>query len=56
MAGHFIDFDYTTNAFFQWLGQLLGAPYNTVAYAICFVLVEWAFLYFMYRKKVFLRV
>jgi predicted acyltransferase len=56
MAGQFIDFDYTTNAFFQWLGQLLGAPYNAVAFAICFVLVEWAFLYFMYRKKVFLRV
>jgi predicted acyltransferase len=56
MSGQFIDFDYTTNAFFQWLGQLLGTPYNTVAFAICFVLVEWAFLYFMYRKKVFLRV
>jgi predicted acyltransferase len=56
MSGQFIDFDYTTNAFFQWLGQLLGAPYNAVAFAVCFVLVEWAFLYFMYRKKVFLRV
>jgi len=56
MSGQFINFEYATKGFFEWLGQLLGNPYNAVAFAICFVLVEWAFLYFMYRKKVFLRV
>ena len=53
---HFVDWGYTSNAFFAWLGQLAGSPYNLVVMAICFVLVKWAFLYFMYKKKVFLRV
>ena len=56
MSHRFIDWDYSTNGFFKWLGQLIGNPWNVVVMAICFVMVEWAFLYFMYRKKVFLRV
>ncbi|HRI22433.1 MAG TPA: DUF5009 domain-containing protein, partial [Panacibacter sp.] len=56
LSGHFIDWEYTTNGLFQWLGQLVGEPYNIVVMATCFVLTEWAFLYFMYKKKVFLRV
>lgn len=56
MSGHFIDWGYTTNAFFKWLGQLAGDPFNAVIMAVCFVLVKWVFLYFMYKKKVFLRV
>jgi len=56
MSGHFINWEFTTNAFFGWLGQLFSDPWNAVVLAICFVFVKWAFLYFMYRKKVFLRV
>ncbi|HSB91728.1 MAG TPA: DUF5009 domain-containing protein [Flavitalea sp.] len=56
VSEHFIDWGYTSKAFFAWLGQLAGSPYNLVVMAICFVLVKWAFLYFMYKKKVFLRV
>jgi len=56
MSGEFINWDYSTNAFFKWLGQLIGNPYGAVAMAICFVMAKWAFLYFMYKKKVFLRV
>ena len=56
MCGHFINWEYTTMGFFKWLGQLIGDPYNAVALAICYVMVKWAFLYFMYQKKVFLRV
>jgi predicted acyltransferase len=56
MSGQFINWEYTTNGFFQWLGQMLANPYNAVALAICYVMVKWCFLYFMYRKKVFLRV
>ncbi|MEP7109195.1 MAG: DUF5009 domain-containing protein [Ferruginibacter sp.] len=56
MSGRFINWQYTTNSFFQWLGQLAGNPYGAVVLAICFVMVKWAFLYFMYQKKVFLRV
>ena len=56
MSGKFINWEYTTNGFFKWVGQLLGDPFGAVAMAICFVLIKWAFLYFMYKKKVFLRV
>jgi predicted acyltransferase len=56
MSGKFINWEYTTNGFFKWLGQLVGDPFNVVVMAICYVMVKWAFLYFMYRKKVFLRV
>jgi predicted acyltransferase len=56
MSGRFINWSYSNNAFFGWLGQLISNPLNDVILAISFVLVKWAFLYFMYRKKVFLRV
>ena len=56
MSGQFINWDYTTNAFFKWLGELVGNPFNDVILAVCYVAVKWAFLYFMYQKKVFLRV
>ncbi|HNP22056.1 MAG TPA: DUF5009 domain-containing protein [Panacibacter sp.] len=56
LSGHFIDWEYSTNALLGWLGQLVGEPYNMVVMAICYVMVEWGFLYFMYKKKVFLRV
>ena len=56
MSGRFINWTYATNGFFQWLGQFVGNPYNAVVMAICLVLVKWVFLYFLYKKKVFLRV
>lgn len=56
MSGHFINWEYSTNTLLGWLGQLVGEPYNMVVMAICYVMVEWAFLYFMYKKKIFLRV
>ncbi len=56
MSERFIDWNYSNNAFFKWVGQLIGNPFNLVAMAICYVLLKWAFLYFMYKKKVFLRV
>lgn len=56
LSGRFINWNFTNDAIFKWMGQLLGSPYNIVGMAICYVLVKWCFLYFMYRKKVFLRV
>src|SRR5450432_283256 len=56
LSGHFINWEYATNGFFQWLGELTKQPYDLVVLAICCVLVKWAFLYFLYLKKVFLRV
>ncbi|MEO5681688.1 MAG: DUF5009 domain-containing protein [Chitinophagaceae bacterium] len=56
MSGHFINWNFTHDAFFKWVGQLLGTPYNIIAMAACYVMIKWAFLYFMYKRKIFLRV
>lgn len=56
MSGQFINWSYTTQAIFPWLFQLVGDPYSKVMFAVCYVLVEWSFLYFLYKKNVFLRV
>jgi predicted acyltransferase len=56
MSGRFINWEYATKGFFQWLGDLTVVEYQLVVMAICYVAVKWTFLYFLYRKKVFLRV
>jgi predicted acyltransferase len=56
VSGHVIDWEYANNGLFTWLFQLSGEPYDAVVKAIFYVLVQWGFLYFLYKKKVFLRV
>jgi predicted acyltransferase len=56
ISGKFINWGYTTKAFFQWLGELMGSPFNIVVLAVCMVFIKWMFLYLLYKKKVFLRV
>ncbi len=56
MAGDFIKFSYTADALFPWVYQIVGEPYSAVAKVVCFLAVEWGFLYFLYKKKIFLRV
>jgi predicted acyltransferase len=56
MSGKFINWRYTNTALFGWLGDFVGEPFNLVILAITYVLVKWAFLYFLYRKRIFLRV
>lgn len=56
MSGRFINWSYTTNAVFQWLGQLAGDLYGPLVLVFCYLAVKWAFLYFLYQKKVFLKV
>jgi predicted acyltransferase len=56
LAGHFIDWSYSTKAIFGWVGELLGEPYSGLAMVICYLAVEWGFLYFLYKKNVFLKV
>ncbi len=56
MSGRFIKWSYTTDALFGWLGQLIGDPFAPLIMVFCFLAVKWAFLYFLYKKKVFLRV
>lgn len=56
MSSQFIDWQYMSGSFFEWLGQLAGNPYGIVVMAICTVFIKWLFLYFLYRKKIFLKV
>jgi predicted acyltransferase len=56
MSGKFISWSYANKGFFHWLGDLMGDPYNAVAMAISVVLLKWIFLYFLYQKKIFLKV
>jgi len=57
LAGEFIDFEHTTQALFGGLLSFFtAAPLRAVAGVLAFLAVKWAFLYFLYRKKVFLRV
>lgn len=56
MSGQFINWRYSTNAFFEWLLQMVGDPYNLVLGVFCFLAVQWAFLYVLYKNKIFLRV
>jgi hypothetical protein len=34
MSGRFINWEYTTNGFFQWAGQLTGGPFNIIKMAV----------------------
>ncbi|WP_214073458.1 DUF5009 domain-containing protein [Mucilaginibacter sp. dw_454] len=56
MSTHFIDWEHTNTAFFNWLFQLAGNLWAPVVAAITYLAIKWLFLLFMYRKKVFLRV
>lgn len=56
MSEVFINWNYTTDSIFHWLGQLTGDPFNVVVLALCVILVKWVFLYILYRKKMFLKV
>ncbi len=56
MSGKFIQWGYTNKSLFQWLGDLIGDPYNAVAFAITAVAVKWIFLKFLYNKKLFLKI
>ncbi|MCP9766417.1 DUF5009 domain-containing protein [Lacihabitans sp. LS3-19] len=56
ISGKFIDWDYTTEAFFKWLGQIVGEPYSILVIAFFLIFIKWLFLKFLYDKKVFLRV
>lgn len=56
MSGRFLNWSYSSKALFGWLEQLVGDPFNGVVAVTAFVFVQWLFLYFMYKKKVFLKV
>jgi predicted acyltransferase len=56
LSSSFINWSYTTSSLFQWLGQIVGEPYNAVVLVFCSLAVQWSFLYILYKKELFLRV
>jgi predicted acyltransferase len=56
MVQHFIGFEHTSEKLFVGIVKYFSEPYQKVFYAIGYVVVEWLFLYFLYKKKVFLKV
>jgi predicted acyltransferase len=57
LSGKFIDFEYTTRFFVGGLiDHLLSGWVAALAGVLAYIAVKWTFLYFLYRKKTFLRV
>ncbi|MCX6218796.1 DUF5009 domain-containing protein [Spirosoma sp.] len=57
LAGEFIDFEYAARFFFGGLlKQSSSEVVTAVGAVVAFLAVKWAFLYLLYKKKVFLRV
>ncbi|GAB3793571.1 DUF5009 domain-containing protein [Spirosoma humi] len=56
LAKRVIDFEYTTDFLFAGLLSFFSAPVQAVGSVVAFLAVKWAFLYFLYKKKTFLRV
>jgi predicted acyltransferase len=50
----FIDFKFTSDALFLGISKYFGI-FQPVFLALCFLLVKWLFLWFLYRKKTFLK-
>jgi len=56
MVGRFIDFGYTSRALFGGLLSYLPHGAEAVGEVIAFIAVQWAFMYLLYRNKLFLKV
>ncbi len=56
MAGKFINFDFTARALFGGVANALPAGWGALLLAIGVLAVEWLFLWFLKRQKVFLKV
>lgn len=56
MSDKFIDWYGTTENFFKWFGQLFPEKFYEAAIFAMLIFLKWLFLWFMYKKKIFLRV
>ena len=55
MAHAFVDFDFTTHFFFDGLLKNAGV-YRPLLWSIAFLAIQWTMLYWLFRKRIFLRV
>ena len=56
LAGEVIDFEHASHYLFDGLLHFFSEPVRALGAVIGFLAVKWAFLYFLYKKNVFLRV
>lgn len=56
MAGFIINWDHATRGLFTWFIDFFREPYSIVIAVACTILVKWLALYYMYLKKIFIRV
>ena len=55
MAPKFFDFDYTNDSLFEGITMLAG-DHKTLLLAVTLLSLKWALLYYLFRKKIFLKV
>src|SRR5690554_3230272 len=56
LAYRFVDFNYTSRLLFEGLYSPLAEQWHSVAQALGALLLVWLFMYFLYRKKIFLKI
>jgi len=56
MAMRIVGFEKTNKYFFGGLANLFPAPWSTFVIDLGMLVVVWTFLYFLYRRKIFLKV
>ncbi|MBC3783834.1 acyltransferase family protein [Spirosoma utsteinense] len=56
LAGEVINFEYASHYLFGGLLHIFSKPVQAIGAVLGFLAVKWLFLYFLYKKKVFMRV
>lgn len=56
MSGIIINWDHATRGLFGWFISIFKEPTSFVIGAACIILVKWLALYYMYKKKIFIKV
>ena len=56
LAYHFIDFEHTSHALFAGLYAPLPEQYHAALEALGALILVWSMMYFLYRKKIFIKI
>jgi hypothetical protein len=56
LAYHFIDFAHTSSALFAGLYDPIPEPFHNALEALGGLALIWSMMYFLYRKKIFIKI
>ncbi len=56
MSDHFIDWEFSSKAVFGWLNAFVSEHYEGLILVIGILVLKWLFLWFLNKKKIYLRV